>query len=395
MSSRNYPRGFLVFAAIMLAAIFPRYANSQGWFETDAPSSMWASIAASTDASKMVAGSVDGVIFVSTNSGFSWRPMTNTPPGTWWSVATSGDGNTILGASSTGLLCLTTNAGKDWHNTSAPLQFWFTVAMTPDARMLVAASQWDMNPGEYGGIYISTNFGSSWNLTSAPLGQWRSVACSEAATTLIAACLQDTNSNPCPLYYTTNSGLTWVSNNMPVSNWECVDLSPDGSRLIAGDNSGRIYVSTNSGMSWISNSLPNYISSVKSSASGDRLFALEFGGLVYASTNFGVSWTAINHSWQSWSSIVTSGDGSKQVVASFGGGIQTTIPDLKIVASGTNITVSWSARTISAGFSLQESSQPSAINWNPVGLPVYDDGTNKVVGLSLLSGSKYFRLVHP
>jgi DNA/RNA endonuclease G (NUC1) len=68
-------------------------------------------------------------------------------------------------------------------------------------------------------------------------------------------------------------------------------------------------------------------------------------------------------------------------------------PALAIASSGTSVTISWPSP--STGFSLQENADLSATNWTNFAGTVDDNGTNMSVTISPLTGSKYFRLLHP
>src|SRR5579859_6869614 len=96
---RAVPRISLALAVILLAA--PAFA--QTWVQTSAPQTNWVSLAASADGTKLVAvsgSSVNGSVYTSTNSGFTWTLQTNAPIVYWGSVASSADGNYLVGAAS-------------------------------------------------------------------------------------------------------------------------------------------------------------------------------------------------------------------------------------------------------------------------------------------------------
>src|ERR1044071_21209 len=112
-------------------------------------------------------------------------------------------------------------SGVGWAITSAPHNFWSSVASSEDGAKLVAAS------GGYadGLIYTSTNFGATWAPTSAPSNYWSSVTSSADGTKLVAAgglgkSPYGGDSIPSsPIYTSTNSGATWTPTTAPTSYW--------------------------------------------------------------------------------------------------------------------------------------------------------------------------------
>jgi hypothetical protein len=55
--------------------------------------------------------------------------------------------------------------------------------------------------------------------------------------------------------------------------------------------------------------------------------------------------------------------------------------------------ISWPSA--SAGFTLQENSQLGTPNWTAAGQTVTDNGTNKFITVSPLSGNRFYRLFKP
>ncbi len=96
---------------------------AQTWTQTGLINMNWNCFASSANGSLLVAApghTTNGVIFVSTNGGFTWN--TNTLPGYYISgigryfislvsVAASADGTRLVGASVDGFLCSSTNSG--------------------------------------------------------------------------------------------------------------------------------------------------------------------------------------------------------------------------------------------------------------------------------------------
>ena len=121
---------------------------------------------------------------------------------------------------------------------------------------------------------------------------------------------------------------TWQCNSIYNDVWGAIATSADGKILyLAEYDNGMIYTSTNSGNTWISNSFPALVwPYLAASADGNKLFAVtgDDYGHIYTTTNAGLNWTTNsiaglnslpNGSNFAWTSIATSADGTKWVVA--------------------------------------------------------------------------------
>jgi hypothetical protein len=278
---------------------------------SSAPTNQWQAVASSADGARLVAAAS---MFLSWPSGWSWTSG-------WGPVALSGDG----------LIYLSSDSGATWRASTAPNNAWRSIASSADgSRLLAAATRGRFTgPGPFvsgdGLIYTSTNSGTNWQLTSAPSQDWASVACSANGAWFIAA-------GDAHIYLSSDAGATWITAGAPTNRWTSVAVSADGTRLVAAaalngsgpSGSGRIYISTDSGASWTQTSAPtNDWASVVSSADGSRLFALGnsagYPGVVYASSDSGLSWTATGSPSELWSALATSADGYKAVAGSLGG----------------------------------------------------------------------------
>jgi hypothetical protein len=254
--------------------------------------------------------------------------MTTAPPNYWASIAASADGTKLVALSfNPGSIYTSTNSGGIWTSASAPTNYWQSVAFSADGIKLVAAAYQDLNFNP-GSIYTSTNSGATWTPASAPTNHWQSVASSADGTKLVAATYQDLNFNPGLIYASTNNGMTWMPGGAPSNYWQSVASSADGTKLVAAAhqdlnfNPGLIYASTNNGMTWMPGGAPsNYWQSVASSANGTKLVAaaykdLDFNpGLIYTSTNSGATWKPSGAPSNYWNSVASSADGTKLIAA--------------------------------------------------------------------------------
>jgi photosystem II stability/assembly factor-like uncharacterized protein len=137
--------------------------------------------------------------------------------------------------------------------------------------------------------------------------------------------------------------------------WYTVSTSFDGSKMLAGQQNGRLYLSINGGSSWsetqpVGSGDAAWISSAVSS-DGNTLVATVDNGRMYKSTSNGTSWSEIGPTPLSdkyWTSVSISSDGSKMLagVTNYG----------KLYSSGNggvtwnegNIVQHWSSVSISS-----------------------------------------------
>ena len=233
------------------------------------------------------------------------------PWGYWHALASSGDGNVLIAATGSGSMqgavYVSTNSGANWILTSAPTAIWTSVAASEDGHLLFAAAGGDVGRDH---IYFSTNFGASWTVSGAPATNWYAIACSDDGTKLVAA-----GAGPCsygPIFVSADAGATWTATDTPVTNWWSVASSPDGSKLAAGSVEGGIYLSTNSGATWRHSALTNrWIMTVTISADGQRLAASSGDGLLYLSADSGNTWTLITNVPGVPSTVAASADGTE------------------------------------------------------------------------------------
>jgi hypothetical protein len=192
-------------------------------------------------------------VLVSTNSGLDWSAsaadaaVSSHPI----SLAGSADGKTLFASGfQTGGLYGLFRVSHSWgafatnqdnyvvtwglsEGTASPAYVRYgALAVSPNGNNLLAGA-WN------GPIFCSTDGGSTWSATSAPTNYWASIATSaDGATMVVAAGGTLTNG---PVYTSTDSGLTWLTNNLPITNWTSVASSADGHKLVAVAYGGPIY----------------------------------------------------------------------------------------------------------------------------------------------------------
>src|SRR5438445_352213 len=270
----------------------------------------WNAVASSVDVRKLVAVSGARRIYRSANSGLSWADF-GAPTTNWYYVASSADGNKLYAVG--GGQLYTWPFATTWAATSAPLTNWSYIASSVDGSKLVAVAGGNFGFGaQYGPapIYSSTNSGATWRATSAPDEYWYSVASSADGIKLVAVAGGSSASGP--IYTSTNSGTTWMQSSAPSTNWQAVASSSDGAKLVAAAYAfsngapATIYISVDSGGTWWATAAPDRNwQAVASSADGSKLAAVASGGEIFtlqttlapllnitrSDTNIVLSWT--------------------------------------------------------------------------------------------------------
>ncbi|MCX6924720.1 MAG: hypothetical protein NT154_16130 [Verrucomicrobia bacterium] len=180
-----------------------------------------------------------GPMFVSTNSGVTWRPA-GISGHSWTSVASSADGTKLIATANefpTGPVFKSSNSGVTWTQISVPAASWIAAASSADgSRMIIAGN----NPPD-GPVYASTDSASNWAFTGAPSENYTAVASSADGATLALASAY-INGVSGSIHISTNSGVTWNNSDAPVSAWSSVAASVDGKKLVAAVNGGGIFV---------------------------------------------------------------------------------------------------------------------------------------------------------
>jgi hypothetical protein len=147
--------------------------------QTSAPNSAWASVASSSDGTRLVALVGGGGIYTSVNSGTNWTVQTNAPySSTYWdSVASSSDGTHLVAVVNGGGIYASVNSGITWtQQISAPSTSWQSVASSSDGTHLVAVVN---GGGIYAdpalGVVATGAQGASARLEYVGNGQWDTV----------------------------------------------------------------------------------------------------------------------------------------------------------------------------------------------------------------------------
>ncbi len=395
------------------------------WTSNSVPFIQWAAVASDASGTNLVgigmnAGSLLPVVYHSTNEGLSWISRNPFPAGPQGepisyllnSVASSSDGTKLVVGALGGWIYLSPDSGTTWRLSGAPTNFYpigspIAVASSADGTHLAAAGG-----GMFGAIpagasvesiYTSSDSGATWTANPAASAAWTAVAMSANGTT-IAAVGQAPVGGIGIYSVTTDGGATWSSNTVPDGEvWLSIASSADGTRLAAGSLNGPIYTSTNAGATWAATGPLFYEwTSIASSADGSRLVAGSENGQIFISTNAGGSWILTGAPVADWVSVASSSDGSKMVAVSGYQQIYTlqTVPPVIVPPAQVSLAISFSATTgitiswpsSAAGVVLQQTSSLSGKNWTPVGQTPVDNGVTKQVVITPGAGMVFYRL---
>jgi hypothetical protein len=266
----------------------------------------WRGIAISQDGKYQTAVVRGEFIYVSNNSGISWVNKTNTARG-WEDIAISANGQyqiaSIRGGDilldtfvdSNSQIFISTNFGETWNPiTNLPNnQGWIKVAISADGRYqsVVAYTGGPCND-ICKGVFVSSDFGVTWSEV-VPAGKWVAIEMSNDGRYQVIC---STNSGE--IKVSNNFGLTWLTVNAPMKDWVGVAISRNGQYISAIENTNRnIWVSNNFGNSWTQTNYPNVpsvLTSIVMDEDGSTQAAVARGGQVYVSTDFGVTWEPRN-----------------------------------------------------------------------------------------------------
>jgi hypothetical protein len=270
---------------------------------------------------KLVRLAILGFWLVLINRAFTqtWT-QTSAPTNSWTAVAVSADAKRIVAVAGDSFnawsrgIWISTNSGATWFETSAPSNAWTTVACSADGFRIVAAASHAKSQGIGAGpVCVSTNGGQTWQVANITERMWRSAACSADGSRMFIVTVFG------ELFTSTNSGTSWQGAPSPGGTW-AITCSPAGNILLAGGgNAGAAAcVSLDGGASWSTNAFPGELRiwDVALSSDGTRMWAVHnVPGIFSSSTNFGMTWETNSMPGRYWHDIASSGDGAKLVVA--------------------------------------------------------------------------------
>ncbi len=224
------------------------------WNVTSAPNTNWYCVASSADGTKLVAGvgkpyrsyAPFGPVYVSTNSGTTWLPSSG-PIQYWCALASSADGNKVVAAaldstnSSNGGLIghiyISSDSGFTWRQTTAPgSNVWSSVCSSADGRRLAASSAQEF-PNTFGCVFTSPDGGTTWTRSITPNDMWGAIISDATGTNLMLFSGANGKS-----YRSADSGTGWLQMVRPTISSQYAACSADGNRVttVSGPWSGLI-----------------------------------------------------------------------------------------------------------------------------------------------------------
>jgi photosystem II stability/assembly factor-like uncharacterized protein len=175
-------------------------------------------------------------------------------------------------------------------------------------------------------LWIDSALAQAWQWnsinTNVQSGFWGAIATSADGKVLYLAHYDDG-----VIYTSTNSGNTWISNSSPSAFWPFLAASADGSKLfeVWENDCGHVYTTTNGGLNWTTNSIAGLIvnssnsvwSTIATSADGTKWVVATATNWVYVSSDSGMTWTSNSLPNLTLQPLLLrcSADGTKLVVA--------------------------------------------------------------------------------
>jgi photosystem II stability/assembly factor-like uncharacterized protein len=280
----------------------------------------------------MAAGAIPGPIALSTNGGSTWN-LSSAPNGNWISIDMDVTGTRIVGVQYLGGMYLSTDGGASWSPVSvgslgtSSYEYESVTISTTGTRLATAV----MN----GPIQVSSNGGTTWTAATLVGGaaltdEFRAID-SSGDGSLVVAGTQNGH-----LYVSNDGGATFAPRAVTVGGvaatdgWYRIKVSDDGNTIVLAGNyvytsgSSGIYVSRDRGLTWTrsyGDSKP--YTSISASANGDVISVTysndgsgQTGG-VLLSSNGGVSFApyAAPAGETNWRAMAISGTADRGVLA--------------------------------------------------------------------------------
>ena len=270
----------------------------------------WFSVAASSDGSTIIAGTSEGSIQISHDSGLTWdAELARRFGAAFEAVTVSSNGMNMAVASQDGDIWTSADSGSTWTDRIlSGSNHWFALAASSDGSRLVAGT-------DFGTLIESLDFGATWSEISIP-GEhgWFDIAMSSDGQKIIASDYPSQR-----IFISSDWGISWQVHlaGLPVAG---VTSSSDGTNLAVGIVGGDIFTSSDSGQTWVdrTNSGSRLWVSLSSSYDGSTIIAGIVGTGVYLSRDYGQSWK--EQTWFGtglWIALATVGDGHRMFAGSY------------------------------------------------------------------------------
>jgi ligand-binding sensor domain-containing protein len=298
------PQRAAVISSIFLIAAVIQEGGAQ-WIQTNGPyGGIVNAIAVDTASDRIYAGTSESGIFLSTNSGASWKQVnTGLQSSTILSLAI--DGNYVFAGTAGGIF-RSTDRGTSWKIANSDIEGIVTSLVVNDRGIVLAGTSYD-------GIIRSTDHGVTWNhdISDLPLSGRIAALIANGDTILAGSvCVYQscdngkswkTLGNGCAgviyslvrrdktVYVGTGSGVYYMPENETTWGKINVGLTDSAVKSLAMNRNGELFAGTfQSGIFRISN-LGKSWTSIADGLPGGSIFSLEVkGGIILAGTGSGV-----------------------------------------------------------------------------------------------------------
>jgi photosystem II stability/assembly factor-like uncharacterized protein len=317
-----------IIACSVYSYIYLSTNSGQTWkILTAAGSRNWTSIAVSADFTKITATAQSNSIYYSKDSGVTWTQGLYLPGGVdWKSITGDPTGKYLTVVAYNYVIWFSRNYGASWYYYLTPgNQAWSfpSLSMSPDGSVLVAGTV-------AGGVFISNNGGVDWrvipifqvsNRTTAVVSAFIS-----ADNSFIALCNSGDYNNG-QIWISSDSGYSWIKQvDISMPGWLCIAGSANGQKLYLGGLDSSLWVSHDQGLTWaqISTWTGGIAIDIACDSTGTRVAAVGNNPFyIWLSSDSGMSWTpqawSFNYSWNS----ITSDSTGRYLAASSGSNIWT------------------------------------------------------------------------
>ncbi len=223
---------------------------------------------------------------------------------TGWNAMPDGSGASYTGAETLSLGTSDLTLYAKWD--TLPTRRWCGVSCSSDFRTLIAYVFNDR-------LYVSHDYGATWT-PGDTTRYWSAVACSGDGMTLAAT--NQVVSTSCYIAVSTDGGAHWVDTNAVGSTIWALDVSGNGSKIVAGTDSGGFYYSEDSGAHWANRTTAWYWGSLAITRDGSKVASGVDSGVIATTTDLGLNWTESSQTG-AWWSISVSDDGRRIAAADY------------------------------------------------------------------------------
>lgn len=191
------------------------------------PTIQWTVLAASSDLQHIYVLPNMGQFAYSSDGGTSFTTSTSGsfPTTLLWTAATcSGNGQYVAAAANAELIYVSSDFGATWAPMSNPIyNGWIDLASSASGQYMYALSTQNTL-----GVYVSSDYGVSWTLTSGESSlTYSSIATDASGATVFVVAPAD------GIFTSTDFGSTWSAVTAPLNSYELIATSNDSQKVIA------------------------------------------------------------------------------------------------------------------------------------------------------------------